>query len=58
MGPLKPADLRLSRLRYVDPVPYPPEEFARACEWMGSWGLIRPGVTFNELVDNRIALGP
>ena len=58
MGPLKPADFRLSRLRYVDPVPYPSEEFARACEWMGSWGLIRPGVTFSQLVDNRIALGP
>jgi len=58
MGPLKPADFRLSRLRYVDPVPYPPEEFARACEWMGSWVLIRPGVTFSQLVDNRIALGP
>ena len=58
MGFLKPADFRLSRLRYVDPVPYPPEEFERACEWMRSWGLIRPGVTFSRLVDNRIALGP
>jgi NitT/TauT family transport system substrate-binding protein len=56
MGSLKPADFRLSRLRYVDPVPYPPEEFERACEWMSSWDLIRPGVTFGRLVDNRIAL--
>ena len=58
MGSLKPADFRLSRLRYVDPVPYPAEEFERACEWMHSWGLIRPGMTFSRLVDNRIALGP
>ena len=58
MGSLKPADFRLSRLRYVDPVPYPAEEFERACEWMRSWGLIMPGVTFSRLVDNRIALGP
>jgi len=58
MGSLKPADFRLSRLRYVDSVPYPAEEFERACEWMHSWGLITPGVTFSRLVDNRIALGP
>jgi NitT/TauT family transport system substrate-binding protein len=58
MGSLKPADFRLSRLRYVDPAPYPPEEFERACEWMCSWGLISQGVTFSRLVDNRIALGP
>jgi len=57
LGSLKPADFRLSRLRYVDPVPYPAEEFERACEWMCSWGLMRPGVTFSGLVDNRIALG-
>lgn len=56
LGSLRSADFRLSRLRYVDPVPYPAEEFQRAYEWMRSWGLIRPGVTFDRLVDNRIAL--
>jgi NitT/TauT family transport system substrate-binding protein len=56
MGSLKAADFRFSRLRYTDPVPYPPEEFERAYEWMRSWGLIRPGVSFERLVDNRIAL--
>jgi NitT/TauT family transport system substrate-binding protein len=56
LGSLRSADFRLSRLRYVAPVPYPAEEFQRAYEWMRSWGLIRPGVTFDRLVDNRIAL--
>jgi NitT/TauT family transport system substrate-binding protein len=54
MGPLKPADFRLSRLRYVDPVPYPEEEFKRACRWMSSWSLIQKDATYNRLIDNRI----
>ena len=57
MGSLRSADFHLSRLRYVDPVPYPPEEFARAYEWMRSWDLIRPGISFERLVDNRIEVG-
>jgi NitT/TauT family transport system substrate-binding protein len=57
MGSLRPADFHLPRLRYVDPVPYPPDEFARAYEWMRSWGLIKPGISFDRLVDNRIGLG-
>ncbi len=54
LGSLRPADFRLSRLRYVDPVPYPAEEFERAYQWMLSWGLLRPNATFNRLIDNRI----
>lgn len=54
LGSLRPADFHLSRLRYVDPVPYPAEEFERAYQWMLSWGLLRPNATFNRLIDNRI----
>lgn len=56
IGKLGPADLHLPRLRYVDPVPYPPEEFERACRWMWSWNLISPEATFDRVVDNRIAM--
>jgi NitT/TauT family transport system substrate-binding protein len=56
LGPLKPADFRLSRLRYVDPVPYPLEEFERACQWMSSWNLIQTDATYDRLIDNRITV--
>lgn len=56
MGPLKPADFHLSRLRYVDPVPYSVEEFERACKWMWSWNLIQTDATYDRLIDNRIKL--
>ena len=54
IGSLSPADFHLPRLRYVDPVPYPPEEFEQAYQWMLSWGLIKPNATFSRLIDNRI----
>jgi NitT/TauT family transport system substrate-binding protein len=53
-GSLAPGDFHLPRLRYVDPAPYPPEEFEQACRWMLSWGLIEPNAAFERLVDNRI----
>jgi NitT/TauT family transport system substrate-binding protein len=56
IGALKPADLHLARLRYVDPAPYPLEEFNRACQWMWSRGLIPQDATFDQLVDNRISM--
>jgi NitT/TauT family transport system substrate-binding protein len=54
-GMLAPEDFHLPRLRYVDPAPYPPEEFEQAYRWMVSWGLIEPNAAFDQLVDNRIA---
>lgn len=51
---LKPEDFELSRLRYVEPLPYPEENFQRTYEWMLSWGLIAPDSSFDELVDNRL----
>ena len=55
-GCLTAEDFHLSRLRYVDPVPYPIDEFKRAYQWMLSWGLIRPDTAFDQIVDNRIAV--
>jgi NitT/TauT family transport system substrate-binding protein len=51
---LGPEDFRLSRLKYVEPRPYPEEEFERTRAWMASWGLAPPSASFEDLVDNRI----
>ena len=56
LGPLSPEDFRLSRLRYVEPRPYPAEEFARTHAWMVSWGLAPADATFEDVVDNRIGV--
>jgi NitT/TauT family transport system substrate-binding protein len=56
LGPLSPEDFRLSRLRYVEPRPYPPDEFERTLAWMASWGLAPADAAFEELVDNRIGV--
>jgi NitT/TauT family transport system substrate-binding protein len=52
---LEPGDFRLSRLKYVEPRPYPEEEFERTRAWMLSWGLVSPAAAFEDLVDNRIS---
>ena len=54
---LEPSDFRRNRLRYVDPAPYPEADFRRSYDWMVKWGLIQPDVTFNQIVDNRVAGG-
>ena len=54
---ITPEDFHLPRLRYVDPVPYPEEEFEKTFNWMVDWGLIGPDTTFEQLVDNRISVG-
>jgi len=54
-GSLAPEDFHLPRLRYVDPTPYPVEEFEEAYRWMLSWDLISADAAFDHLVDNRIA---
>lgn len=43
-------DFHLPRLRFVDPEPYGPEEFARTYEWMLSWDLIAPNVRYEQVV--------
>lgn len=47
------ADLHLSRLRYVDPEPYSPEDFQKTYDWMVDWGLIKANTEYDTLVDTR-----
>lgn len=56
LGPLTPDDFRLSRLRYVEPRPYPLDEFQRTRDWMVSWGLLKPDASFEDVVDSRIGV--
>jgi NitT/TauT family transport system substrate-binding protein len=44
----------LPRLRYVEPRPYPVEEFERTYQWMRSWDLVPEGATYDRLVDARV----
>jgi NitT/TauT family transport system substrate-binding protein len=55
-GELKVEDFHLPRLRYVNPSPYPEGEFEKTYDWMVRWGLIAPDATFEQIVDNRIAV--
>jgi NitT/TauT family transport system substrate-binding protein len=52
---LGPEDFRLSRLKYIEPRPYPEEEFERTRAWMLGWGLVPQDASFEQLVDNRIS---
>jgi NitT/TauT family transport system substrate-binding protein len=51
---LTPEDFHLPRLRYVEPRPYPLEEFERTYRWMRSWDLIPEGAAYDRLVDARV----
>jgi NitT/TauT family transport system substrate-binding protein len=51
---LAPEDFHLPRLRYVEPRPYPVEEFERTYQWMRSWDLVPEGATYDRLVDARV----
>jgi NitT/TauT family transport system substrate-binding protein len=52
---ITPEDFYLPRLRFVDPEPYAPEEFAATYDWLVGWGLIAPNSSYEQLVDNRIS---
>lgn len=51
---LTPEDFHLPRLRYVEPRPYPMEEFERTYQWMRSWDLVPEGASYERLVDTRV----
>ena len=51
---LSAEDFHLPRLRYVEPRPYPVEEFEHTYQWMRSWDLIPEGATYDRLVDARV----
>lgn len=54
LGPLEPEDFDLWRMRYIEPRPYPREDFERTRDWMVSWNLIPADASFETLVDGRI----
>jgi NitT/TauT family transport system substrate-binding protein len=56
LGTLSSTDFRLSRLRYVEPRPYPVDAFERTYAWMQSWRLVPEGATYESLVDNRVGV--
>jgi NitT/TauT family transport system substrate-binding protein len=55
---LQPSDMHLNRLRFIDPAPYPEDQFDRTFDWMVSWGLIAPDAGYEEIVDNRVSVTP
>jgi NitT/TauT family transport system substrate-binding protein len=46
-------DLRLSRILNAPPVPYTRERFNDNYQWTLGWGLVPPGATYENTVDNR-----
>ena len=46
-------DLKLSRILNAPPVPYTRDRFNDNYNWTLSWGLVPPGATYENTVDNR-----
>jgi NitT/TauT family transport system substrate-binding protein len=46
-------DLRMSRILNAPPVPYTRERFNDNYQWTLGWGLVPPGATYENTVDNR-----
>jgi len=52
-GLLEPKDVKLSRILNAPPEPYTRERFDHTYNWTVSWGLVPPGATYDNTVDNR-----
>lgn len=52
-GELKLGDLKLSRILNAPPQPYTRERFDHTYQWTLGWGLVEPGATYENTVDNR-----
>ena len=52
-GLLAPKDMRLSRILNAPPEPYTRERFDHTYQWTLDWGLVAPGATYENTVDNR-----
>ena len=52
-GAIELRDLKLSRLLNAPPVPYTRDRFNDNYPWTLSWGLVPPGATYENTVDNR-----
>ena len=52
-GMIELKDLKLSRILNAPPVPYTRERFNDNYQWTLGWGLVPPGATYENTVDNR-----
>jgi len=52
-GLLEVKDLKLARLVNAPPTPYTRERFDHTYQWTLGWGLVAPGATYENTVDNR-----
>ena len=52
-GMLEAKDLELSRILNAPPEPYTRERFDHTYQWTLAWGLVAPGATYENTVDNR-----
>ena len=52
-GLIELEDLELSRILNAPPEPYTRERFQHTYEWTRDWGLVAPGATYENTVDNR-----
>jgi NitT/TauT family transport system substrate-binding protein len=54
LGSVAPEEIPLGRLRYVEPAPYPQDQFQRTYDWMVSWGLIEDTNSYDSVVKNLV----
>jgi NitT/TauT family transport system substrate-binding protein len=52
-GLIEPDELDLSRILNAPPEPYTRARFEHTYEWTRDWGLVPPGATYENTVDNR-----
>ena len=52
-GLLEVDDLKLARILNAPPEPYTRERFEHTYQWTLGWGLVAPGATYENTVDNR-----
>jgi len=52
-GLLELKDLKLARILNAAPEPYTRERFEHTYQWTLGWGLVAPGATYENTVDNR-----
>jgi NitT/TauT family transport system substrate-binding protein len=52
-GLLEVDELKLARILNAPPEPYTRERFEHTYQWTLGWGLVAPGATYENTVDNR-----
>ncbi len=52
-GLIAAQDLDLGRILNAPPQPYTRERFEHTYQWTLGWGLVAPGATYENTVDNR-----